>query len=193
MIKNVVLDAGGGGIDVSLINTLSRDSEEFESYINRVITRYLENSLKNTNLESYKTIHHDVKVNPTLKSRLQNIEKYNSKETLVLSVHSNKNIDIFEDFEIYHNNKASRIAESITDELIPYFFKNNISYSKYHKTDSKNKEHLFIKKLECPAIYLGFLPYNDDTISQYFSKPDIIKTISDKIVEGILHYNKLYK
>jgi len=166
MIKNIILDAGHGGID-SKGNYTTAPSKMFkfpdgevayEGVLNRQITGHIYTFLRNhKELNIVCTVNQDDPTDVSLADRVKIANKFKSSETIFISIHCNAGGGT--GFELYTTKgvtKSDILAEKIATQAEAIYKDVNLKL-RYDLSDGdKDKEEDFyvLRKTNCPAVLL---------------------------------------
>lgn len=200
MIKNIILDAGHGGLDTngnyttapSKMFKFSDGEIAYEGVLNRKITQQVANLLgAHWDLNTIFTVRPDDSRDLSLAYRVQVANKQTPATTLFISIHCNAGGGT--GFEIYTTKgttKSDKLAEDIANEVESVYEEFNLRLRYDFSDGDKDKESDFyvLRKTKCPAVLLecGFFDNRKDY--------DLLKTeafqnkLAHRIYLGILKY-----
>ena len=181
MIFKVVIDPGHGGID-----TGTHYNSIYEKNINLDIAKYLNDSLKKSNIITFMTREKDILYK---KSRAKDLkyrpEFANEKEVdLFVSIHINHfpsaNARGSQVFYKQSSNKSKKLAKDIQSKLI--------ELDSANKREIKTGNYYVLNQVNCPAVLIecGFLSNENDRNN--LTSSDYQKKFAEKIKEGIINY-----
>lgn len=200
MIKIVILDPGHGGLDSNGVYTTApgkmfkfkNGDIAYEGVLNREIMTHLHGYLKYH--EEFKTIHTveaDDATDLPLKSRVQIANKYNSKETLFISIHCNAGGGTgFEIFTTVGKTKSDKLAQGIGEELLPLFGEYNVRFRKDLSDGDLDKESNFyvLRKTKCPAVLLECGFFDNEVDYALLINVEYQSRLAYRIYLGIIQY-----
>ena len=202
MIKNIILDFGHGGLDKNGTYTTRGKMHKFnakeiayEGVINReiggLVQAYFRSSKPELNIVT--TVAADDPRDLSLSYRVRVANRYNPKETIFISIHSNAFNTKAHGFEIFTSKgvtKSDALAEFIANEIEPFYKKLDLRL-RYDFTDGdKDKEVDFyvLRKTRCPAVLLECLFFDNYEEYKLLTNPEFQKELAWRIYRGILKF-----
>lgn len=202
MIKNIILDYGHGGLDQNGKYTTKGKMHRFnskeiayEGVINReiggLVQAYLRSSKPELNIVT--TVDADDPRDLSLSYRVRVANRFNPKETIFISIHSNAFNGKAKGFEIFTSKgvtKSDSLAEHIANKIEPYYKTLNLKLRFDFSDGDKDKEVDFyvLRKTRCPAVLLECLFFDNYDEYKLLINPEFQKELAWRIYEGILAF-----
>lgn len=205
MIKNIILDFGHGGLDKDgnyttngKFHMFNKNEIAYEGVLNRqiggVLHAYLRSMEPNINIVT--TVASDDSRDLSLGYRVKVANQYPAKETIFISIHSNAFNTKAKGFEIFTSKgvtKSDSLAESIANEIEPFYKELKLKLRYDFKDGDKDKERDFyvLRKTKCPAVLIECLFFDNYEEFKLLRDPEFQKELAWRIFLGIKnHLNK---
>ena len=203
MIKNVILDAGHGGIDKqgnyttfpNKMHVFQNGETAYEGMLNRGITSHIGSCLKqHPDINLVYTVHPDDPRDLSLSYRVRVANSFDSKNSIFVSVHCNAspnhNASGFEIFTTKGLTNSDYLAENIATAAEFALDKVNLR-TRYDLSDGdKDKEVDFyvLRKTKCPSVLVecGFFDFKPDY--ELLKNPIFQSNLGSFIYTGIINY-----
>ncbi|AGO47948.1 N-acetylmuramoyl-L-alanine amidase [Cellulophaga phage phi40:1] len=203
MIKNVVLDPGHGGIDRNGKYTTApakmykfpNGEVAYEGVLNRAIAKEVARCLEGeSGINVIFTVSPEDPKDVSLSERVRITNKYNSKETVFISIHCNASASHKgEGFEIYTTKgttKSDRLAELIADsaEVSIKDVSMKLRYDLSDKDKDKESNFKVIRETNCPAVLIECGFFDNEKDFKNLKDPKFQSDLGSRIYTGILNY-----
>ena len=199
MIKNIVLDFGHGGIDKAGRYTTRGKWHDFgngemayEGVLNRQIGGILQSYLRSLGHQYHivTTVNADDPRDLSLSYRVRVANSYPAAETIFISIHCNAFNSKAKGFEIFTSKgktKSDDIAESIANEIEPFYNKLQLKLRYDFSDGDKDKERDFyvLRRTNCPAVLLECLFFDNYEEFKLLRDPEFQKELAWRIFLGI--------
>ena len=205
MIKNLIIDAGHGGIDAQgryttapyKMHTFSNGEVAYEGVYNRKIAKYLYILCKyTTNIKPFFTVHPSDPTDVPLSKRIEFANTFDAYDTLFYSLHSNAspkhNARGFELFTSRGETRSDKIAECVGNKIIKHFKKDQLVFRKDFSDGDLDKEANFkvLRETKCSAILAENLFFDQYDDFQKLKSPAFQIRVAWATMAGILEFNK---
>jgi len=200
MIKNIILDAGHGGID-SNGNYTTAPSKMFkfpngevayEGVLNRQITGHVYTYLRNhETLNTVCTVKEDDPRDVSLNYRVAIANSFDKNETIFISIHCNAGGGT--GFELYTTKgvtKSDRLAEKLAIQA-EHLYKEVKLKLRYDFSDGdrdKEEDFYVLRKTNCPAVLLEILFFDNAVDFALLKDSKFQAKIAYRIYLGILDF-----
>lgn len=203
-MKNIILDFGHGGINSSgeyttapsKMFTFPNGEVAYEGVINRQIGGLVEIYLKShSNLNVITTVKATDPRDLSLSYRVGVANKYNPKETIFISIHSNTsashNASGFSIFTTEGVTKSDYLATCIGESVKTYYDDLNLRlrFDFYLDNDlDKERDFYVLRKTRCPAVLLECLFFDYYPDFQKLTDAEFQKEMAWHIYKGIMRF-----
>lgn len=203
-IKNIIIDAGHGGINSKGVYTtqgkyhiFSNGEIAYEGVINRVIAESLADKFKNNNLDVFYTVEPSDYRDFSLSKRVEIINKFSAKNSILISIHNNATLipgtaTGFEIFTTKGQNNSDKLADCIFLEVEKLYNLLNLKV-RSDKTDNdydKESDFYIIKRANMPAVLIECLFFDNKEDFKKLKDQSFINQLTNAICQGVLNYIK---
>jgi len=199
----IILDPGHGGIDENGSYTTAPNKMHkfpngeiaYEGYYNRIIAAKIHNILSGIeNVRVFSTVDLFGSRDVSLKERVDFVNKFNKKTTLLISLHSNAspehNARGIELWTSIGRTRADKLAKFIAIEMMDNLNRYDVSYrfDYIHNMYSKEEQFYVLRKTKCPSVLLENLFFDEYKDFELLKNNDFLDDLAISIVEGIMEF-----
>lgn len=202
-IRNIILDAGHGGINAQgLYTTLGKyfvfPSGEiaYEGVINRAIVSAMAQKLRLTGKNVVFTVDPANPKDISLKDRVLNANKYSAQESVFVSIHNNASGSFasgargFEIFTTPGQNNSDKLADEIYKEVAILYNQLGLKLRSDISDGDYDKEEGFyvLKGVNMPAVLVECLFFDNYEDYKKLKDSTFISQLAQAISKGITNY-----